>query len=133
MIECYQETLGFASELKKTALFSSADFAHHKLLLFSSSSCSIDQKHPAAPRNGPNNHPSRLSTVQEFSSWLFHLSLVVGLITRRSIPLIKNSPRLIEAKNGFVFPGVFPKRITPLLEFVLVGLVIYLEFVPYQA
>ncbi|MCH81761.1 hypothetical protein A2U01_0002553 [Trifolium medium] len=24
-------------------------------LLFSSSSCSIDQKHPAVPRNGPNN------------------------------------------------------------------------------
>jgi len=24
------------------------------------SSCSIDQKHPAAPRNGPNHHPSRL-------------------------------------------------------------------------
>jgi len=27
------------------------------------SSCSIDQKHPAAPRNGPNHHPSRLSTA----------------------------------------------------------------------
>ena len=26
------------------------------------SSCSIDQKHPAAPRNGPNHHPSRLCT-----------------------------------------------------------------------
>jgi len=26
------------------------------------SSCSIDQKHPAAPQNGPNHHPSRLST-----------------------------------------------------------------------
>jgi len=25
-------------------------------------SCSIDQKHPAAPRNGPNHHPTRLST-----------------------------------------------------------------------
>jgi len=26
------------------------------------SSCSIDQKHRAAPPNGPNHHPSRLST-----------------------------------------------------------------------
>jgi len=26
------------------------------------SSCSIDQKHPAAPQNGPNHNPSRLST-----------------------------------------------------------------------
>jgi len=25
-------------------------------------SCSIHQKHPAAPQNGPNHHPSRLST-----------------------------------------------------------------------
>ena len=33
VIECYQETLGFASELKKKLLFfSSADFAHQVLV-----------------------------------------------------------------------------------------------------
>jgi len=34
----------------------------YNFFLAYSSSCSIDQKHPAAPRNGPSHHPSRLST-----------------------------------------------------------------------
>jgi len=34
----------------------------YNFFLAYTSSCSIDQKHPAAPRNGPNHHPSRLST-----------------------------------------------------------------------
>jgi len=34
----------------------------YNLFLAYTSSCSIDQKLPAAPRNGPNHHPSRLST-----------------------------------------------------------------------
>ena len=34
----------------------------YNFLLAYSSSCSIDQKHPTTPRNGPNHHPSRLST-----------------------------------------------------------------------
>jgi len=51
---------------------------------------------------------TRVDYVLEFSSWLFHLSLVVGLITRRSIPFIKYPPGLIEANNGFVLSGVLP-------------------------
>ena len=37
---------------------------HYFIIFFLTytSSCSIDQKHPAAPRNGPNHHPSRFST-----------------------------------------------------------------------
>ena len=34
----------------------------YNFFLAYSSSCSIDQKHPAAPPNGRNHHPSRLST-----------------------------------------------------------------------
>jgi len=34
----------------------------YNFFLAYTSSCSIDQKHPAAPPNGPNHHPSRLST-----------------------------------------------------------------------
>ena len=34
----------------------------YNFFLAYTSSCSIDQKHPAAPQNGPNHHPSRLST-----------------------------------------------------------------------
>jgi len=34
----------------------------YNFFLAYSSSCSIDQKHPTAPRNGCNHHPSRLST-----------------------------------------------------------------------
>ena len=35
---------------------------HYNFSLDYTSSCSIDQKHPAAPQNGPNHHPSRLRT-----------------------------------------------------------------------
>ena len=34
----------------------------YNFFLAYSSSCSIDQKHTAAPQNGPNHQPSRLST-----------------------------------------------------------------------
>ena len=34
----------------------------YNFFLAYTSSCSIDQKHPAAPQNGPYHHPSRLST-----------------------------------------------------------------------
>jgi len=34
----------------------------YNFFLAYTSSCSIDQKHPSAPQNGPNHHPSRLST-----------------------------------------------------------------------
>jgi len=34
----------------------------YNFFLAYTSSCSIHQKHPAAPQNGPNHHPSRLST-----------------------------------------------------------------------
>jgi len=34
----------------------------YNFFLAYSSSCAIDQKHPVAPQNGPNHHPSRLST-----------------------------------------------------------------------
>jgi len=34
----------------------------YNFFLAYTSSCSIDQKHPAAPQNGPNHNPSRLST-----------------------------------------------------------------------
>ena len=47
------------------------------------SSCSIDQKHPPAPQNGPNYHPSRLSTgvlIRLFPSPEIQVSTGKGLL-----------------------------------------------------
>ena len=58
----------------------------YNLILAYTYSCSIDQKHPAAPQNGPNHHPSRISTgvlIRLFPSPDIHVSTGKELLIPR--------------------------------------------------
>ena len=78
----------------------------YNFFLAYSSSCSIDQKYPTAPRNGPNHHPNRLSTG--FLILAFPPFFSIGSYNQEEYSLHKKSPRAYRIQKWMCIVGGFP-------------------------